>query len=270
MTIKLIAIDMDGTLLNSKKELPEENIEALQKAVQAGVKVVLCTGRPLVGVKPFIDQLGLTDDDYIIVNNGCSTHKIKDLELVADRHLTSDEIRYLYDLQKDHPGVQLTAFDRDHYFVVAEEALPIIQWDASLVFTEPICVTLEELLSRDTVYFEAMIVGEAEHLDPFQAQYEAQLAERFSTVRSQHYIFETLPQGATKASALAELAEQLGYSPEEVMALGDANNDLEMLAYAGHSVAMGNSEPHIKQAARYVTGTNDEAGVAQAVKAYVL
>lgn len=265
MTVKLIAIDMDGTLLNSQKQLPQENIRALKEATEAGIKVVICTGRPLVGVKPFFEQLDVTTDDYVIVNNGCSTHRAHNWELVDDFQLTAEELTYLYDLQKDEPGVQLTAFDEEHYYVVAEEALPIIHWDASLVFTEPVCVTLEELLSKDTTYFEAMIVGEAADLDPFQAKYEAVLSERFSTVRSQHYIFETLPKGATKATALARLAEQLGYSPEEVMALGDANNDLEMLTYAGYSVAMGNSDDHIKAVAKYVTGTNDEAGVAQAI-----
>lgn len=269
MTIKLIAIDMDGTLLNTEKQVPEANKKALQKAVAAGIKVVLCTGRPLVGVKPIFNQLGLEGDGYAILNNGCSTHRTNDWALVADYRLTTDELRYLYHLQKDEPGVQLTAFDEQHYFVVADEALPIIHWDASLVFTEPICVTLEELLSRDTIYFEAMIVGEEEDLDRFQTKYEQVLAQDFSTVRSQHYIFETLPKGATKASALAALAEQLGYTPDEVMALGDANNDLEMLAYAGISVAMGNSPDHVKALAKHVTETNDDAGVAQAIEQLV-
>lgn len=270
MTVKLIAIDMDGTLLDSKKQLPQENIRALKEATEAGIKVVICTGRPLVGVKPFFEQLDVSPDDYVIVNNGCCTHKRQDWELVDDFHLTPEELTYLYRLQEDIPGVQLTAFDTDHYYVVAQEPLPIISWDAGLVFTEPVCVSLEELLSKDVTYFEAMIVGEAADLDPFQETYEAVLSERFSTVRSQHYIFETMPKGATKATALAKLAEKLGYSPEEVMALGDANNDLEMLSYAGYSVAMGNSPDHVKALAKYVTGTNDEAGVAQAIDRWAL
>ena len=69
--IKLLALDMDGTLLNEEKELMQPQIDAIHKAVEAGVKIVLCTGRPLVGVKPFVEQLGFdTDEEFIIVNNG--------------------------------------------------------------------------------------------------------------------------------------------------------------------------------------------------------
>ena len=75
--IKLIAIDLDGTLLNDKKELPAENRQAIQEAVKAGIKVVLCTGRPLPGTRPIFQQLGLSDE-FLIVNNGCSTYETKD------------------------------------------------------------------------------------------------------------------------------------------------------------------------------------------------
>lgn len=77
--IKLIALDMDGTLLNSQKEIPKAHIQAIHQAVEHGVKLVLCTGRPLVGVKPYYEQLGLSgDNEYVIINNGCSTHQTKD------------------------------------------------------------------------------------------------------------------------------------------------------------------------------------------------
>lgn len=268
--IKVIAIDMDGTLLDSQKAIPEANKKALQAAQAAGLDVVLCTGRALSGVKPLYGELGLAQEGYAILNNGCSTHRTSDWQLVADRHLTAEELTALYDLLADHPQVQLTVFDEDNYFVVADEALPIIHYDAGLVFTTPTCVTLEELLSREVVYFQAMFVGEPADVDAFQAQHEADLARVFSVVRSQSYIFEILPAGTNKASALSELVDQLGYSPEEVMAIGDANNDLEMLAYAGYSVAMGNSPDHIKAVAKYQTASNDEAGVAQAIERWAL
>ena len=80
--IKLIALDMDGTLLNSQKEIPQAHIQAIHQAVEHGVKLVLCTGRPLVGVKPYYEQLGLSgDNEYVIINNGCSTHQTKDWKL---------------------------------------------------------------------------------------------------------------------------------------------------------------------------------------------
>ena len=77
--IKILALDMDGTLLNSKKEIPQAHIEAIHQAIDKGVKLVLCTGRPLVGVKPYYDQLGLAqENEYVIVDNGCATHQTSD------------------------------------------------------------------------------------------------------------------------------------------------------------------------------------------------
>ena len=75
--VKLIAIDMDGTLLDSQKEIPAENIKAIQEAAAAGIKIVLCTGRPRSGILPHFEKLGLSEEEYIIMNNGCSTYETK-------------------------------------------------------------------------------------------------------------------------------------------------------------------------------------------------
>lgn len=268
--IKLIAIDLDGTLLNEDKQLPAENITAIQEAVAAGIKVVLCTGRPLPGTRPVFEQLGLADQ-FVIVNNGCSTYETTNWQLVAEYHLTNDDILYLSDLVKQEDGVQLTIFDeKDHYYILDEEPSDLVKYDAELVYLEPTQVRAEDLVVLDEIQFQAMFLAEKERLDIFQAKHEAVLNQRFSTVRSQSYIFEAMPMGATKASALKALAERLGFVPDEVMALGDANNDLEMLQFAACSVAMGNSPEHIKALTKHVTGTNNEAGVAQAIYKYAL
>lgn len=266
--IKLIAIDMDGTLLNSKKELPQENIAALQAATARGVKIVLCTGRPLVGVKPYFDQLGLTEDEFVIVNNGCTTYRTKDWTIIDQEVLSVADIEGLYQLTDE--DVQLTVFDEDDYLVVEEAPSDLVTYDASLVFTQPKTITLAELKHSQKPYFEAMFLGDKDDLDYFQDCYNDQLAQDFSVVRSQDYIFEVLPQGVTKASALRKLACKLGYSRREIMAIGDANNDMEMLAYAEYSVAMGNSPAHIKSAAKYNTLSNDRAGVARIIEELVL
>ena len=96
------------------------------------------------------------------------------------------------------------------------------------------------------------------------------MSQDFSTVRSQEYIYEVLPQGATKASGLRQLAEKLDIEPAEIMALGDAANDIEMLDFAGVSVAMGNATDDIKKRCRYTTSSNDDYGVAKAIYDYAL
>ena len=89
--VKLIAIDMDGTLLNSQKKIPEENIKAIQEAAETGIKIVLCTGRPRSGILPHFEKLGLSEEEYIIMNNGCSTYETKNWTLLQSESLSRPE-----------------------------------------------------------------------------------------------------------------------------------------------------------------------------------
>lgn len=262
--IKLIAIDLDGTLLHEDKSLSRANIEALHLAHQAGYDIVICTGRPLSGVRPIFEAIGLPEGDYyMIINNGCTTLSTKNWEIIGKKELTLDDMQRLYQLTENH-NVQLTLFDLDHYLVVEEEASQLVAKDADMVHNQPKTVH-EKDLSRYVPIFQAMYVGEPTAVDAFQAQHEAALEVDFNTVRSQDILFEVLPKGASKASALQSLSQTLGYSRDQVMALGDANNDLEMLRFAGYSVAMGNGNTAVKEVADFITLTNDEDGVAYAI-----
>lgn len=262
--IKLIAIDLDGTLLREDKTLSKGNIEALHQAHEAGYDIVICTGRPLSGVRPIFEAIDLPEGDYyMIINNGCTTLSTKKWEILGKEELTLNDMHRLYQLTEDHK-VQLTLFDLDHYLVVEEEASQLVAKDADMVHNQPKTVH-EEDLSRYVPIFQAMYVGEPTAVDAFQTQHEAGLETDFNTVRSQDILFEVLPKGASKASALQALSQKLGYRREQVMALGDANNDLEMLRFAGYSVAMGNGNAAVKEIADFITLTNDDDGVAYAI-----
>lgn len=268
--IKLLALDMDGTLLNEAKEIPVAHKEAIHKAIDAGVKLVLCTGRPLFGVKPYYEQLDLgKENEFVIVNNGCSTHQTKDWSLVDWRELSKDDIVYLENLAQQSQ-VQFTLFDEEHYFVLGGKANQTIENDAKLVFTEPTEISLEEAISGQHIMFQGMFLGTKDETDDFEERFAEELNQRFSGVRSQPVIYEAMPLGTTKASALARLAEKLGIQPAEIMAMGDANNDLEMLEFAGLGIAMGNADQHVKDLADYVTDSNEENGVATAIEKFIL
>ena len=254
--IKLIAIDLDGTLLREDKTLSKGNIEALHQAHEAGYDIVICTGRPLSGVRPIFEAIDLPEGDYyMIINNGCTTLSTKKWEIIGKEELSLEDMHRLHVLTKDS-DVQLTLFDMDHYLVVAPEA--------SIVNSKPTPVSEEDLPNLVPI-FQAMYVGAPSAIDAFQAQHEAGLETDFNTVRSQDILFEVLPKGASKASALQALSQTLGYSRDQVMALGDANNDLEMLRFAGYSVAMGNGNAAVKEIADFITLTNDDDGVAYAI-----
>lgn len=268
--IKLLALDMDGTLLNEEKELMQPQIDAIHKAVKAGVTVVLCTGRPLVGVKPFVQQLGFdTEDEYIIVNNGCSTHSTKDWALIDWEELSAEDVRYLAGFTENE-DVQISLFDEEDYFVLAEKANDRVNLDASLVGMTPQPIGLDEATSGKHRFFEAMFVGEKEHIDIFENQHNPVLSKDYSTVRSQDYLLELLPNGASKASGLKKLSDRLGILPEEIMAMGDANNDLEMIEFAGLGIAMGNANEQVKAIAQDITDTNENNGVAKAIEKHIL
>lgn len=268
--IKLIAIDLDGTLLNSEKKIPKENISAIQAAAQAGVKIVLCTGRPKSGIVPYFEQFGLTDEEYIIMNNGCSIYNTKNWELMSYAQITNEELDQLQAAVRDFPEVCLTLTGEKYYYAVGDVVPELVQYDAGLVFDTAKAISLEAIKDSSEIIFQAMYMAKAPVLNSFQAAKEVDLAADFSVVRSQSYIFEAMPKGYTKATALKALSEKLGFSPDDVMAIGDAANDLEMLQFATHSVAMGNATDEVKEICRYQTTVNDQAGVAKAIYDYVL
>ena len=115
-----------------------------------------------------------------------------------------------------------------------------------------------------------MFLAQPNELDIFEKQFGSQISQRFSGVRSQPVIYEAMPKGTTKATALKQLAQHLEIEPQEIMALGDANNDIEMIQFAGLGVAMGNSSNHVKKLANYVTDTNDANGVSTAIEKFIL
>ena len=157
--IKLLALDMDGTLLNEAKEIPQAHIAAIHQAIEKGVKLVLCTGRPLFGVLPYYKKLGLDlQNEYVIVNNGCSTHQTSDWGLVDWQELSPADIEYLYDLA-EKSDVQLTLFDESHYFVLGGKPNQVIENDAKLVFSDLTEISLEEATSGKFRMFQGMFLG---------------------------------------------------------------------------------------------------------------
>jgi len=267
--IKLIAVDMDGTLLNNEKHIAEAQREALKKAASAGIKVVLCTGRPLFGVLPLYKELDLSSNEgYAILNNGCEIRKTENWTLVRSFELTGKEIFYLHSLVKDY-DIDFTLSDDKHYFCVGKKPNKYTVRDGELVYVPITEITLEEAMSGKYRMFKAMYVGDMDELTKFQENLPADINKFYSICRSQKIILEAMPVGADKGQTLKFLVEQLGIEKSEVMAIGDGNNDVEMLEYAGIGVAMANGTEAAKNSAKYITDTNENDGVAKAIYKYV-
>ena len=267
--IKLIAVDMDGTLLNNEKHIAEAQREALKKAASAGIKVVLCTGRPLFGVLPLYKELDLSSNEgYAILNNGCEIRKTENWTLVRSFELTEKEIFYLYSLVKDY-DIDFTLSDDKHYFCVGKKPNKYTIRDGELVYVPITEITLEEAMGGKYRMFKAMYVGDTDELTKFQENLPADINKFYSICRSQKIILEAMPVGVDKGQTLKFLVEQLGIERSEVMAIGDGNNDVEMLEYAGIGVAMANGTEAAKNSAKYITDTNENDGVAKAIYKYV-
>lgn len=271
--IKLIAIDMDGTLLNEKKHIDKAQKEAIHEAVEAGIKIVLCTGRPLYGILPFYEELGLSELDsegYVILNNGCSIHKTKDWELIDQVNFTSDDIDYLYKFSEGY-DINFTLVN-DYYYFNIDDRKPTDELitDAGFVFSDITNISLKEAKNGKHKIIKIMFLGNPNIMADFQKENENILKDKYSSVLSQPYVYEILPKGNNKGTGLKKLAKKLGIKQEEIMAIGDGNNDIEMFEYANYSVAMENGTELAKKAAKYETDSNENDGVAKAIRKYAL
>ena len=270
--IKLIAIDMDGTLLNEKKHIDKAQKEAIHEAVEAGIKIVLCTGRPLYGILPFYEELGLSELDsegYVILNNGCSIHKTKDWELIDQVNFTSDDIDYLYKFSEGY-DINFTLVNDYYYFNIGRKPTDELITDAGFVFSDITNISLKEAKNGKHKIIKIMFLGNPNIMADFQKENENILKNKYSGVLSQPYIYEILPKGNNKGTGLKKLAKKLGIKQEEIMAIGDGNNDIEMFEYANYSVAMENGTELAKKAAKYQTDNNENDGVAKAIRKYAL
>jgi Cof subfamily protein (haloacid dehalogenase superfamily) len=265
--IKLIAIDLDGTLLNSKKEISAANKETLAKAKAAGVKVVICTGRPLKAIHHILDELNLEEPgDYAVTFNGGLVQKNDTGEVMAKSALKMADIAYLY--ETIHPlGLPMDVISDTVVFQLPSEHASLYkEANPFMDFYDGTVETLEQ----NRVYNKAISAVAATFLDEQIAKFPAEVRERFEVIKSRDMLLEFMPKGVTKAVGIDLLAKHLGITSEEVMTLGDEENDLPMIDYAGVGVAMGNAVPAIKAAANVETDTNDNDGVAKAVEKYVL
>ncbi|MGX6962408.1 Cof-type HAD-IIB family hydrolase [Vagococcus xieshaowenii] len=269
--IKLIAIDLDGTLLNSEKQVSEENKQAITAAKAKGVKVMLCTGRPLKSVLPLLEELGLMDEgDYSITLNGGLIQSNHDGEVLSETLLNGTHVKDIYQLSQSL-DLTLDVVSRGTVY----RATPVSnnhpsiyhQVNKVLAFKEK---RIEEFSESDKVNKMVCTDVNPEYLTQQMKTIPSEYFERYNIVRSGANLFEFVDKTVSKAAGMAQLGDILNISPSEMMALGDEENDFSMIDYAGIGVAMGNATDQIKQIAQFETKTNDEHGVAYAINKFVL
>jgi Cof subfamily protein (haloacid dehalogenase superfamily) len=276
--IRLIGIDVDGTLLDSEGHMPARNCEAIRAAVDRGIHVALVTGRSYPFARPVATVLPPTVS--LIVSNG-AVERTMDGGTLARRLLDRDVARRVLDQTRGYRDAAALIFDRDAERQVIFETM---DWEhpgrqkywsrnhAHIEKSEP----LEDALIEDPiqVMFNGSVASMRVLINELQARLEGQPGTFALSVteykqRDFTLVDITSPE-ATKGRALSWRAAQLGLTPSEVMAIGDNFNDLEMLEFAGRPVVMGNAVAELKTRGWHVTASQDEAGVADAIERFAI
>ena len=257
----LIALDLDGTLTNSKKEVTKYTKDCLLRLQEAGAQIALASGRPTYGVTPLAQELLLPRyEGYILSYNGgkitaCSTGKT-----LFRQQLPDGAIPRLAAL-RDELSLELLTYEGT-CIITEDPENPYVQKEAAINRME-----VRKISSfADYVTFpvtKCLMVGEGSYLASVESYAAQQLGEDFSVYRSEPYFLEIVPQGIDKARSLERLLSSLSLKKENLLAFGDGYNDISMLRYAGLGVAMANASEEVKKAANRITLSNDEDGVAR-------
>ncbi|MGT2964939.1 Cof-type HAD-IIB family hydrolase [Streptococcus acidominimus] len=266
MTIKLIALDLDGTLLTSDKQISAENKKALQAARAKGVHIVLTTGRPLKAIEPFLEELDLLGEgNYSITFNGGlvqeNTGRVLDkigfgLEEARRIRAVTQALDLPLALLVGGTVYTLPSEQKSLYAVLS----PLLE-----------AVDISDADLQDITYNKAVTAIDATYLDERIPQIPQELHEQFEIFKSRDILLEWSPKGVHKANGLTKLIQHLGIERSEVMACGDEENDLSMVEWAGLGVAMANASAKLKEVAEVVVPlTNDEHGVAWAIEQYIV
>jgi Cof subfamily protein (haloacid dehalogenase superfamily) len=277
LAIKLIAMDIDGTLLDSRAQLPEENARAIAEAAARGIAIVLVTGRRFDFARGIADALPC--DLHLIVNNGAII-KAKSGDTHQQLLLPIETARRVIEAMSDFRSEASVVFDRPRERQVILER---VNWDDPVrgsyfrrnrEYIAEISPLASCLDGDDPI--QVMFVGACRRMREAHRSLETlPFAQEFTLALTEYEyrnlsLIDVLRRGVTKGKALAEWARRLGISRAEVMAIGDNWNDREMLEYAGLPVVMGNSVPELKSLGWTLTLSNDECGVAHAIRTHVL
>lgn len=264
--IKLIASDLDGTLLNDEWKISPRNIEAIRQAVEKGVKVTLATGRMAAATRKYARELGL--DVPIITYHGALVEQALSGEVlyrkVVPVELAAVIIEHL--LKKD---IHTQVFIKDKVYVRKSNAYSEAYGKMNSLKVEE--VDFEKLLGKEPEGMEKILcIGEEDALKRVAEELRGTYAGKLHFTSSKANFFDMIHPEVNKGNALKALADQWGITANEVMACGDSLNDSEMIAYAGIGVAMKNAHPQIISIANYISSSNCEDGVAEAIEKFVL
>jgi Cof subfamily protein (haloacid dehalogenase superfamily) len=259
---RLIALDVDGTLLNTEHQLSEGTKDAVRRAVQTGASIVLCTGRGPSETFAVLEELGLSGT--LITHNGATTVHSGDRALLHGFSYSLEDIGMLIRYCREH-GVHYNT--NDIFDLYIDRITPDAETMYGIFGIHPIRV--DDLSGLERPVYKSTLFGSVEALDRLTADWQA-IGCKLHPIRSDDRFIDVMHPEASKGNALRKLSGMLGIPREQVLAIGNYYNDIDMLRFAGLGIAMANSPEEVKEAADEVTVSNNEDGVRAALLKHVL
>lgn len=260
--MKAVALDLDGTLLNSRKEISEENKNILKKLSENGVEILIVTGRPYPITKKIAQSLEIPLT--VICYNGARVMNLETDEIIFEKVLEKEQVLKIIEFCREYKK-DLNLFQNDIWYVedLESDGTKYYKKNSKL---EP---TLKSFDSFDSFkMIKSIIIDENEVLNRIEKELKNILGNTVYYTYSQDKYLELLNKEVNKGMTLKRVLKNKGIEISECIAFGDAHNDLEMLELVGIGVAMGNAHEILKNRVQYITDTNDDNGVAKFLKKY--
>lgn len=267
MNYKVLVLDIDGTVTNSKKEISPRTLRSLFQIQEKGIKVVLASGRPTPGISSLAKQLHLEKfGGYILSYNGAKIIDCKTNNIIYQSVIPKPYLPKLYEAAKEF-GVGIMSYENDT--VIAGTPIDCYMEQEAKINGIPIreIQNFPEYITFDVN--KCIMTEDGSYLESV----EPKLQERFqelSIYRSEPYFLEIMPQNVDKAKSLEKLLEHLHFSREEMICCGDGFNDVSMIQFAGLGVAMENAQQKVKEVADFITHSNDQDGIVHVIDTFLL
>lgn len=272
--IKLIALDLDGTTLKSKSALSEENKTCLEKAIEKGVHVVVATGRVFTALPESIFEIrGL---EYVITSNGAYITRLKDMKNIYSNYASGSVIESVGKMLMNNREYPIEVFTKGRAYIDEEVFADVKKNGSDYMDADYIMRTrtpvphIYDFLFENKAEIENINIHFRYLEDKAEMKRVFEEHEGITVTSSMPHNLELGGETTSKADAILNLCRILGIEEDNVMAMGDSLNDMAMIKAAGIGVAMGNAEEEVKKTADFVTLTNEEDGVAFAVRKFVL
>ena len=270
---KMIAVDLDGTLLNSNKEISKKNKKYIKLAIEEGIRVIICSGRIYPGAKIFAEQLAI--EEPMIVCNGAVIKDVKTDKVYYSDMLSKEDCTKVIDILKKY-NIYFHIYIEDimyaekldyaalYYMIKSKDLRSDFHIDVKVV------ESVKDIIAKSSQKPAKIVVMSSDSKDLLKVRKVVEGVDSIEVVSSNYDNFEVLNRGVSKGKALEIISRMFSVNQEEILAIGDNENDCSMLEYAGFSVAMGNAEDKVKSICDFVTLSNDEDGVAKTIKKFVL